>query len=137
LGARQNLRADSFSRRAALQWPKAGSFKPFPYLPKNAATLLDNPQQTIIAELSAFERTYNYWFKQTFYPFYKIGQSIGQEVARVIGSAKEKRTFRAAPPAQDVAKELGSARRRGMTICAGAPERRDENGIRFLVSGYS
>ena len=30
-----------------------------------------------------------YWFKQTLYPFYKIGQSIGQEVARVIGSAKE------------------------------------------------
>jgi len=33
-----------------------------------------------------------YWFKQTFYPFYKIGQSIGQEVARVIESANEKRT---------------------------------------------
>ena len=44
-----------------------------------------------------------YWFKQTFYPFYKIGQSIGQEVAKVIGSAKEKRTFRAAAPAQDAA----------------------------------
>ncbi|HYK64447.1 MAG TPA: hypothetical protein VEY94_05845, partial [Patescibacteria group bacterium] len=37
------------------------------------------------------------------YPFYKIGQSIGQAVARVIGSAKEERTFRAAPPAQDAA----------------------------------
>jgi uncharacterized protein (DUF2235 family) len=40
------------------KWPKAGSFAPFPYRPKNASTLLDNPQQTIIAELSAFERTY-------------------------------------------------------------------------------
>jgi len=47
-----------------------------------------------------------YWFKQTFYPFYKIGQSIGQEAARVIGSAKEKRTFRAVPPAQDAAVEV-------------------------------
>jgi len=44
-----------------------------------------------------------YWFKQAIYPFYKIGQSIGQAVARVIGSAKEERTFRAAPPAQDAA----------------------------------
>jgi hypothetical protein len=40
------------------KWPKAGSFEPFPYRPKNAAALLDNPQQTIIAELSAFEKTY-------------------------------------------------------------------------------
>jgi sterol desaturase/sphingolipid hydroxylase (fatty acid hydroxylase superfamily) len=30
-----------------------------------------------------------YWFKQTFYPFYKVGQSIGQQVAKVIGSANE------------------------------------------------
>ena len=50
-----------------------------------------------------------YWCKQTFYPFYKIGQSIGRDVARVIGSAKEKRTFRAAPAALDAAKALGSA----------------------------
>ena len=40
------------------KWPKAGSFEPFSYRPKNASTLLDNPQQSIIAELSAFERTY-------------------------------------------------------------------------------
>lgn len=39
------------------KWPKGGSFEPFPYYPKNASALLDNPQQTIIAELSAFERT--------------------------------------------------------------------------------
>jgi uncharacterized protein (DUF2235 family) len=40
------------------KWPKAGSFEPFPYRPKNASALLDNPQPTIIAELSAFEKTY-------------------------------------------------------------------------------
>jgi uncharacterized protein (DUF2235 family) len=40
------------------KWPKADSFEPFPYLPKNASALLDNPKQTIIAELSAFEKTY-------------------------------------------------------------------------------
>ncbi len=32
-----------------------------------------------------------YWFAQTFYPFYKIGQSIRQEVARVIQSTNENR----------------------------------------------
>ena len=32
-----------------------------------------------------------YWFKQTVYPFYKIGRSIEQEAARVIGFAKNKR----------------------------------------------
>jgi sterol desaturase/sphingolipid hydroxylase (fatty acid hydroxylase superfamily) len=31
-----------------------------------------------------------YWFKQAFYPFYKIGQSVEQEVARVIQFAKSK-----------------------------------------------
>ena len=40
------------------KWGKAGSFEPFSYRPKNAYTLLDNPQQIIIAELSAFEGTY-------------------------------------------------------------------------------
>ena len=40
------------------KWPKAGSFEPFPYRPKNASALLDNPLPTIIAELSAFEKTY-------------------------------------------------------------------------------
>lgn len=40
------------------KWPKAGRFKPFPYRPKNAAALLDNPQPTMIAQLSDFERTY-------------------------------------------------------------------------------
>ena len=39
------------------KWAKAGNFEPFPYHPKNAATLLDKPQG-IIAELSAFEKTY-------------------------------------------------------------------------------
>jgi sterol desaturase/sphingolipid hydroxylase (fatty acid hydroxylase superfamily) len=33
-----------------------------------------------------------YWFKQTFYPFYKIGQSIKQQIARAIGSANENRS---------------------------------------------
>ncbi len=37
---------------------KAGSFAPFPYRPKNAAALLDKPKETIVAALSAFERTY-------------------------------------------------------------------------------
>ena len=40
------------------KWPKAGSFEPFPYRPKNASALLDNPQPSIIAGLSAFEKTY-------------------------------------------------------------------------------
>jgi hypothetical protein len=40
------------------KWPKAGSFEPFPYRPKNASALLDNPPQAIIAELSLFEKTY-------------------------------------------------------------------------------
>jgi hypothetical protein len=40
------------------KWPKAGNFQPFPYRPKNASTLLDNPEQSVIAALSAFERTY-------------------------------------------------------------------------------
>jgi uncharacterized protein (DUF2235 family) len=38
--------------------PKAGRFKPFPYRPKNASALLDNPQPTIIAQLSDFEKAY-------------------------------------------------------------------------------
>jgi hypothetical protein len=38
------------------KWPKAGSFEPFPYRPKNASTLLDNPQPSIISELSAFRQ---------------------------------------------------------------------------------
>jgi uncharacterized protein (DUF2235 family) len=40
------------------KWPKAGNFEPFPYRPQNAAALLDNPRQGIIADLSAFEKTY-------------------------------------------------------------------------------
>src|SRR4051794_7933869 len=38
-----------------------------------------------------------YWFKQTFYPFYKIGQSIKQEIARAIESANENRIRRPLP----------------------------------------
>lgn len=40
------------------KWPRAGSFEPFPYHPQNAAALLDKPQQSIVAELSEFEKTY-------------------------------------------------------------------------------
>jgi hypothetical protein len=40
------------------KWAKAGKFEPFPYRPTNASTLLDNPKETMIAELSAFERAY-------------------------------------------------------------------------------
>jgi uncharacterized protein (DUF2235 family) len=40
------------------KWPKTGSFAPFPYRPNNASQLLHNPQPSIIAELSAFEKTY-------------------------------------------------------------------------------
>jgi uncharacterized protein (DUF2235 family) len=40
------------------KWPKAGNFEPFPYRPTNAFTLLDNPKETMIAELSAFEIAY-------------------------------------------------------------------------------
>jgi hypothetical protein len=39
------------------KWSKVGSFEPFPYRPKNAAALLDNPRQTIIAELEEFPMT--------------------------------------------------------------------------------
>ncbi|MGA8759488.1 MAG: DUF2235 domain-containing protein [Stellaceae bacterium] len=38
--------------------PKTGRFKPFPYRPKNASALLDNPEPTIIAQLSDFEKAY-------------------------------------------------------------------------------
>jgi hypothetical protein len=58
-------------------------------------------ERWVVESDSTMRALTTYWFKQTFYPFYKIGQSIGQEVARVIGSAKERRTFRAVPPAQD------------------------------------
>lgn len=40
------------------KWPKIGSFAPFPYRPNNATAVLDDPQPSIIAELSAFEKTY-------------------------------------------------------------------------------
>ena len=60
-------------------------------------------ERWVVESDSTMRALITYWFKQTFYPFYKIGQSIGQEVAGVIGSAKEKTTSRAAPPAQDAA----------------------------------
>jgi hypothetical protein len=40
------------------KWPKAGAFEPFPYRPKNAATLLDNPRQSIVAALTEFEQVH-------------------------------------------------------------------------------
>jgi uncharacterized protein (DUF2235 family) len=40
------------------KWPKAGAFEPFPYRPQNAATLLDNPQQSLVAALMDFEKAY-------------------------------------------------------------------------------
>jgi hypothetical protein len=78
-------------------------------------------ERWVVESDSTMRALITYWFKQTFYPFYKIGQSIGQEVARVIGSSKERRTFRAAPPAQDAAvgscvrevQQIGQGRRAG------------------------
>jgi uncharacterized protein (DUF2235 family) len=40
------------------KWPKTGRFEPHPYRPANAAKLLENPDLSIIAALSAFEKTY-------------------------------------------------------------------------------
>ena len=43
-------------------------------------------ERWVVESDSTMRALITYWFKQTFYPFCKIGQSIGQEVARVIGS---------------------------------------------------
>jgi uncharacterized protein (DUF2235 family) len=40
------------------KWPKGRKFEPFPYRPGNAMKLLERPESGIIAELSAFEKTY-------------------------------------------------------------------------------
>ena len=65
------------------------------------ATGVNGIERWVVESDSTMRALIPYWFNQTFYPFYKIGQSIGQDVARVIGSAKEKKTVRAAAPAQD------------------------------------
>jgi len=42
-------------------------------------------ERWVVESDSTMRALITYWLKQTFYPFYKIGQSIGQEVAKVMG----------------------------------------------------